>query len=247
MKKQLNEKKTHRLVAGALIATLVAGCATQPYQQYPSNQGSAPMTTSTGSEDPCSVGNSALAGAAVGALLGALVDGKRGAVRGAALGGVTGAVGCVAINAQSRQVKSAAQADQDYLRARGRMPREPEVVAYTPMLSKAVVKRGQPFMVNSTVELVNGSARRVEEVREEIVVLDPSGSPFKQGSKAVASTNRSSGRFENSFELTLPPGVSQGMYGLKTNLYVNGRLAATRDLRTQLVWNGVEGRLVAMR
>ena len=243
------KKNVQRLVAGALIATLAGGCAVQPQQQQqqrgaPVNAGNAGTAAN---EDPCSVGGSALAGAAVGALLGALVDGKRGAVRGAALGGVTGAVGCVAINARSRQTKSAAQADQDYLRARGRMPREPEVVAYTPTLSNAVVKRGQPFLVSSTVELVNGSTRRVEEVREEIVVLDPSGAPFKKGSKAVASTNRSSGRFENSFELTLPQGVSQGMYGLKTNLYVNGRLAATRDLRTQLVWNGVEGRLVAMR
>ncbi|MEW6025028.1 MAG: hypothetical protein AB1807_23130 [Pseudomonadota bacterium] len=242
MKKQIN-----RFVAGALIATLAAGCATQPGQPNQQYAGNAPANSANANDDPCSVGGSALAGAAVGALLGALVDGKRGAVRGAALGGVTGAAGCVAINARSRQTKSAAQADQEYLRARGRMPREPEVVAYTPVLNSAVVKRGQPFMVSSTVELVNGSTRRVEEVREEIVVLDPSGAPFKQGSKAVASTNRSSGRFENSFELTLPQGVSQGMYGLKTNLYVNGRLAASRDLRTQLVWNGVEGRLVAMR
>ncbi|MDN4057368.1 hypothetical protein QPK31_03910 [Massilia sp. YIM B02769] len=242
MKKQIN-----RLVAGALIAMLAAGCATQPGQPNQQYAGNAPANSANANDDPCSVGGSALAGAAVGALLGALVDGKRGAVRGAALGGVTGAAGCVAINARSRQTKSAAQADQEYLRARGRMPREPEVVAYTPVLNSAVVKRGQPFVVSSTVELVNGSTRRVEEVREEIVVLDPSGAPFKQGSKAVASTNRSSGRFENSFELTLPQGVSQGMYGLKTNLYVNGRLAASRDLRTQLVWNGVEGRLVAMR
>ena len=243
------KKNVQRLVAGALIATLAGGCAVQPQQQQqqrgaPVNAGNAGTAAN---EDPCSVGGSALAGAAVGALLGALVDGKRGAVRGAALGGVTGAVGCVAINAQSRQTKSAAQADQDYLRAHRRLPREPEVVAYTPVLDNPVIKRGQPFKVSSTVELVNGSARRVEEVREEIVVLDPSGSPFTQGTKDVASTNRSGGRFENSFELTLPKGVSQGVYGLKTNLYVNGRLAATRDLRTQLVWNGVEGRLVAMR
>jgi len=244
MKQQIN-----RIVAGSLAAVLAAGCATQPYPGQ--NVGGAPANTpanaSAANQDPCSVGSSALAGAAVGALLGALVDGKRGAVRGAALGGVTGAVGCVAINAQSRQTKSAAQADQDYLRAHRRLPREPEVVAYTPVLDNPVIKRGQPFKVSSTVELVNGSARRVEEVREEIVVLDPSGSPFTQGTKDVASTNRSGGRFENSFELTLPKGVSQGVYGLKTNLYVNGRLAATRDLRTQLVWNGVEGRLVAMR
>ena len=29
--------------------------------------------------------------------------------------------------------------------------------------------------------------------------------------------------------------MSQGVYGVKTNLYVNGKLSATRDLHTQLV------------
>ena len=238
-------KPMNRLVAGVLMTAIFAGCATQPEGAAP--RADAGNASANANEDPCSVGGSALAGAALGALLGAAIDGKRGAVRGAALGGAAGAVGCVAVNARSRQVKSAAQADSDYQRARGRLPREPEVVAYTPMVSNSVVQRGRPFTVSSVVELVNGSTRRVEEVREEIVVLDPSGAPFKQGSKAVASTNRSSGRFENAFELTLPQGVSQGVYGIKTNLYVNGRLAASRDLRTQLVWNGVEGRLVAMR
>ena len=114
------------------------------------------------------------------------------------------------------------------------------MVSYTPQLSASTVKRGQPFKVHSVVELVNGSAQSVNDVREELVVLDPQGQPFKSGSKALASSNKSGGRFENSFELTLPAGVSQGVYGVKTNLYVNGKLAATRDLRTQLVMLDVD-------
>lgn len=233
---------TLRAAAALTIAAMLAGCATAPMnpngvrQDYPQGpQGGQNPQAGATDEDPCSVGATAAAGAAVGALLGALVSGKNGALKGAAIGGGLAAAGCLAINVNSRQTKTAAQADRDYIRARGALPREPQVVSYTPQLSAATVKRGQPFKVTSVVELVNGSAQSVNDVREELVVLDPQGQPFKSGSKALASSNKSGGRFENSFELTLPAGVSQGVYGVKTNLYVNGKLSATRDLRTQLV------------
>ncbi|MGK5080683.1 hypothetical protein [Janthinobacterium sp. HLX7-2] len=238
-------KTTLRAAAALTIAAMLAGCATAPTnpngmrQDYP--QGEQNRQAAAANDDPCSVGATAAAGAAVGALLGALAGGKNGALKGAAIGGGLAAAGCLAINVNSRQTKTAAQADRDYIRARGALPREPQVVSYTPQLSASTVKRGQPFKVTSVVELVNGSAQSVNDVREELVVLDPQGQPFKSGSKALASSNKSGGRFENSFELTLPAGVSQGVYGVKTNLYVNGKLAATRDLRTQLVMLDVKG------
>jgi len=232
-------KTTLRAAAALTITAMLAGCATAPgnpngvRQDTPYSQdGQNPQAAN---DDPCSVGATAAAGAAVGALLGGLISGKSGIVKGAAIGGGLAAAGCLAINVNSRQTKTAAQADRDYIRARGALPREPQVVSYTPQVSAATVKRGQPFKVNSVVELVNGSAQNVNDVREELVVLDPQGQPFKSGSKSLASNNKTGGRFENSFELTLPAGVSQGVYGVKTNLYVNGKLAATRDLRTQLV------------
>ncbi|MGK5022541.1 hypothetical protein [Janthinobacterium sp. LB2P10] len=229
---------TLRAAAALTIAAMLAGCATptmSPNGRRHDGRHRQDVTQSATDEDPCSVGTSAAAGAAVGALLGALAGGRDGALKGAAIGGGLAAAGCLAINVNSRQTKTAAQADRDYIRARGALPREPQVVSYTPQLSTSTVKRGQPFKVTSVVELVNGSAQSVNDVREELVVLDPQGQPFKSGSKALASSNKSGGRFENSFELTLPAGVSQGLYGIKTNLYVNGKLAATRDLRTQLV------------
>ncbi|OYO32240.1 hypothetical protein [Janthinobacterium sp. PC23-8] len=238
-------KTTLRAAAALTITAMLAGCATAPgnpngvRQDTPTLQGGQAPQAAT-SDDPCSVGATAAAGAAVGALLGALVSGKNGALKGAAIGGGLAAAGCLAINVNSRQTKTAAQADRDYIRARGALPREPQVVSYTPQVSAATVKRGQPFKVNSVVELVNGSAQSVTDVREELVVFDPQGQPFKSGSKSLASSNSTGGRFENSFELTLPAGVSQGVYGVKTNLYVNGKLAATRDLRTQLVILDVE-------
>lgn len=197
-------------------------------------------------EDPCSVGKSALVGAAVGAVLGAIVGGNRGgAIKGAALGTGVGVISCVAFNIKSQQTKTAAQAEQDYLRTKKELPSEPVITAYSSQLQRTSVRRGQPVNVNSTLELVNGRNQKVTEVREELVVFNPDGTPFKTGSKAFSSN--SAGRYENTFELKLPQGAPQGEYALKTNVYVNGKMMATRDLRTQVVWNGTTGEVVAAR
>jgi hypothetical protein len=224
-----------KIVVLTLLTSLVSGCATTG--QSGMSQTQYPQGGVAAEQDPCAVGSSAL--------LGALMDGKRGAARGAAAGGIVAALGCVAINSQSRQTRTAAQVDNDFIRTRGRLPAEPQVVSYQPRLNASTVQRGKPVVVNSTVELVNGATTPVMQVREELVVFDQDGKQFKSGSKAL--TNNSGGRFENSFEITLPKDASQGRYALRTNLYVNGKLSASRDLNTQLVWSEVGQLTVASR
>jgi hypothetical protein len=224
------------LLIATVTAALLAGCASPPGSQD---------TAAGGTQDPCSVGTGAAAGAAVGALLGAITGDRGTAVRGAVLGGAAGALLCVAVNYQSRQTKSANQADRDYQQVRGHLPPEPQLVAYTPTLAPPVVQRGRPVKVNSTLELVNGSREPVSSVREEIVVQDPQGQPLRTGSKPF--TAAAAGRYENSFEVTLPPSAPQGVYGMKTQVYVNDRLTASRDLQTRLVWDGHAATVLAQR
>lgn len=226
-----------RAATCVLVAGYLAGCAAP--------NGGSRQVAGSDNEDPCSVGNSALLGGFLGALAGGVIAGKDGAVKGAMLGGAAGAVSCVAINMNSKQTKTAAQADLDYRRTRGAQPREPVVVSYVPKLSSSKVQRGQPLTVTSELELVNGTAQPIKDVKEELVVFNPDGTPFKTGSKPF--TANSGGHFVNSFELTLPSSSPQGVYALKTNLYVNGKLTTTRDLNTQLAWNGNTGVLVASR
>ncbi|MET0321782.1 MAG: hypothetical protein ABW069_13785 [Duganella sp.] len=248
----MNNSAPTKVVASLLLASLMAGCANLPQQngggqnrQVYQQQNQQSQQNQQARQDPCSVGGTAVAGAAVGTLLGALIDGKKGAVKGAALGGVVGALGCVAVNSQSRQTKTAAQADRDYVKTRGALPAEPQVVSYTPQMSNNVVQRGKPMVIKSTVELVNGSVTPITEVREEMVVYDTHGEQIRSKDKPLV--NRSGGRFENSFELSLPQQAPQGVYTIKTNLYVNDKLMARRDMSTQLVWNGASGTMLAVR
>jgi uncharacterized lipoprotein YmbA len=225
-------ENTKKLLVPVVITCLLAGCAA------PQQNGTA------AANDPCSVGTTTAAGAAVGALIGALAGGTKGALIGAAAGGVIGGAGCYAVNVRSRQLRTAAQVDQDYVEKRGALPPQPQLVSYNVQVSNQAV-RGKPFTVNTEVELVNGRYQQVHEVKEDIVLLNPQGEPFKNGTKPLESSNATGGRFANTFELTLPPGVSQGVYSMKTNLYVNGTLVASRDLRTQVVIDHGEATVVA--
>lgn len=218
------------------LMTFLAGCAAPG--------GNTGQGVSGGESDPCNMAGALLIGAILGGVVGAATGNRNRAAAGAAIGSAAGAALCVGINVNSRQTKSAAQADRDYQQVRGSLPPEPQVVSYTPRLSSQTVQRGKPIQLRSSLEVVNGSVKNVEEVREEVVVYNQEGQPFKTGDKLF--TSNSGGRFENSFDINLGQSASQGAYPLKTNLYVNGQLKASRNLNAQLVWFGDSGVVVAL-
>ena len=218
-----------------LTACLMASCAT--------TNGGGSANYAGNNSDPCNVAGSAMVGALAGAILGGVTGGKKGAIRGAALGTVAGGILCAVVNTQSTQTRTAVQVDQDYQRSRGNLPAQPTVASYTPRLASNVVQKGQPFQVVSTVELVNGRTEPVREVREELVIFSPDGEQIKNGSKPFVANN--AGRFENRFSVNLGADAPQGIYPMRTNLVVNGRVVETRELRTQIVFDGHKAILVA--
>lgn len=228
-------KPMQRPMAVIAICAFLAACASSPKG----------LGGETSNENPCAVGMSSLAGAAAGAALGAVLGGKDGALKGGVAGAALGAVACAGINLRSKQTKTAAQSEQEFLRTNPSLPAQPMVTSYAAQINTPSAQRGQPILVNSELELINGSSEKVNEVREELVVLDPKGEPFKSGGKPFMAT--SAGRFENSFELTLPQNAPQGAYSLKTNVFVNGAQVASRNLHTQVVWDGGAAVVVASR
>lgn len=213
-----------RSISAAMAIVILVGCATPP----------GGTVADGGAQDPCDAGKSAATGALVGALLGGLLGGKDGAAKGAVAGGLVGAGICALVKADSRQTKTAQQTDAELQRAKGGiLPPDPTVVTYAPRMGTPNIGRDQPFKVISTVELANGSRTMVQEVKEELQIFNPDNTPFKSGSKPLQL--QTAGRYENAFEVTLPKNAPQGIYPLKANLFVNGKLMASRDLRVQLV------------
>lgn len=188
---------------------------------------------STGDDGEC---NPWITGA-VGAVIGGALAGGKNTVKGAAVGAAVGALACMAINVHSRQVKEAQAVETDYRRSNaGRLPAQPRVLAYQTKLAPGrAVPAGESVTVSSNIEVVAGQTQPIREVKEELVLLDTAGKEFRRSSKVVGQDG--SGQYENTFNFKFPKGVSQGVYGVKTALYVNGEKASERSNRVQLVMN----------
>lgn len=187
-----------------------------------------PPQNSQRSDDPCDSARSAAAGAVLGALAGVWAGGRDSAVKGAAIGAIAGVVICSQLTLQSKQTKSAAQVDAEQRVRLPALPTTPTLITYSPRLLDTSIVRGQAARLASTIELANGSRETVQEVVEEVVIVDPSGARFRSGTKSFSAA--SAGRFENSFEIVLPQQAPTGRYTVATNVYLNGRLTASRSV-----------------
>lgn len=210
-------------IAAVVAAMLAAGCATPG--------GGGGQSTSGGGAGECDAGIAALAGAVVGGLL---AQGNN-RVRGAALGAGLASLACVAWNYNARQTKTAEQVQAEYKSAnRGQLPDHNRVVGYDTRFDPgAKVSPGGKMTVVSNIEVVQGSADPKPALEEELTLVRPDGSEVK--SRKKANENQGAGAYTTSYSMTMPSGVPQGVYPVKTALYMNGQKVAGKDMSMQVV------------
>lgn len=173
----------------------------------------------------------------VGAVVGALVGGGSNTLRGATLGAGLGALACVAFNYHSEQVKSAQQVDKEYRTAnRGRLPEQATLVKYETGFMPPSIRPGQRAQTNSYIEVAAGSQDINPVIEEELTLYRPNGEVIKTVRKPVATT--SAGGFKNSFSIPMPEGVPQGVYPVKTVLYLNHKPVAGQNIQLQVAQGG---------
>jgi hypothetical protein len=227
-------RRSTALLVAALLA--LGGCAT-------TGQNTSGNTASNDSE--C---NPAIA-AGVGAVIGGLLGGGTNTVRGAAIGAAIGGFGCMLVNYRSEQVKTAQQAQDDYKQAnRGQLPEQTTIVKYTTAFKPATIRAGNKAEMDSYIEVVNGRNDPDPRLEEEMSLYKPDGKLAKSVRKPVSASG-SSGGFRNSFIVPMPEGVPEGVYPVKTALYLNGVKVKTSNTKLQVVMrDGVlAGQLVASR
>lgn len=177
-----------------------------------------------------------------GALVGALIGGVKGAVGGAA----AGLAACAIIEVATRQTKTASEVDRNYkANNRNRLPPNAKIDSYTTVITpNGAVKAGDAIKVESTVRAVSGTAEPVQEIKEVLIAYAPSGDEFKRGEKTL-NTVPGSGEYDNSFTLKLPQGSPQGVYKLKTQVYLNGKPGAVKESSLKLALD-VEHRVMTV-
>lgn len=207
----------------ALIAIVgIVGCATP---------GGGLDKTASAETGECNPGIAAAAGAIIGALIG----GGNNRVRGAALGAGLASLACVGWNYNVRQTKSAEQVQEEYKAANsGELPTESTVVRYdTRFDPTAYVTRGGKMTVVSNIEVIQGTSDSNLIIEEELTLVRPDKSEVK--SRKRANANQSTGGFATTYSMTMPQGVPQGVYPVRTALYVNGKQVAEKDMQMQVV------------
>lgn len=144
------------------------------------------------------------------------------------------------IDYRSSQTKPEEQVVQEYKKTHPSLPKEPEVVAYTSSIKPGeVVKAGKEVLVNSSLVVVPGVNSKSVDIQEKIDIHDneKNDQVLKTLTKPVNAKTKKSGAFNNEFKFTLPIGMPQGVYPIKTQILVNGKAAKPTNNKMQLVLN----------
>lgn len=205
--------------AVCIVPFLLGACATQE---------SGGQVAGTGKND--TVARCAAFGLG-GAVIGALISGKKGAARGA----VAGLAACAVVEIASRQTKTAAQVDQQYRASnRNQLPPMARIDTYSMQVSpNGVAKAGDAIKIHSTIRAISGVNEPVQDVKEVLIAYAPTGEEFKRGEKKVNDAS-GSGEYDNNFTLRLPQGAPQGVYRLKTQVFLNGKPSLARESSLQV-------------
>lgn len=214
------------LIALVAVSVAMAGCVTTG-----TNASSQPPEKTASNDGEC---NAAVVGL-VGAIAGALLAKGDNRVRGAALGGGLGALVCAAWNYHVAQTKTADQSVADYKRANaGRVPAQAVVTAFdTRVDPNSTIRPGSTMTVTSNIEVVPGTAQTNPVIEEELVLTNPKSTTTT--ARKRANPNGDGGAFQTKFSMMMPEGIPQGVYPVKTTLYVDGKATRVNDSSLQVV------------
>ena len=142
------------------------------------------------------------------------------------------------IEYRSTQTKDEDQVVQNYKKTHKTLPAEPEVLEYTSSIKPGeIVKAGKEILINSSLVVIPGVKSAALDIQEQIDIYDneKDGQMMKSLIKPVNEKTKKSGEFSNEFKFTLPIGMPQGVYPIKTQVLVNGKAAKPTSNKMQLV------------
>jgi len=142
------------------------------------------------------------------------------------------------VKQRSKKVVDEEQVVADYEKQNKTLPRYPLATEYTTnTLPGKVVEPGQEVVIQSDIVVVPGTQSKTTLIEERLAIFDNEDNTkeLKSLTKKVNKNNTSGGRYQNEFTFTLPEGLPQGVYPIKTELLLNGQVAETSNNDIQLV------------
>jgi hypothetical protein len=142
------------------------------------------------------------------------------------------------IKHRSERIAREEQVAAEYKTRNRNLPEEPIATEYqTKTLPGNVVAPGQEVVIQSDIVVVPGTQRKTALIEERIVIYDNEDNTkeLKNFAKPVNEKTKTGGRYKNEFSFTLPEGLPQGIYPIKTELLLNGEMVNAADNDIQLV------------
>jgi hypothetical protein len=142
------------------------------------------------------------------------------------------------IKHRSERLAKEKQVADEYKAQNNSLPTEPMATEYvTKTLPGSVVEPGKEVIIQSDIVVVPGTKQKTALIEERIAIYDNEDhtKELKNFTKPVNEKTKRGGRYQNEFSFTLPEGLPQGVYPIKTELLLNGKVVDSSDNDIQLV------------
>lgn len=140
-----------------------------------------------------------------------------------------------------QRAKNLSQEDKvvkEYKAQHNTLPAQPLATRYaTDTLPGKVVEPGKPVTIRSDIVVVPGTEQPKTLIEERIAIFDNEdhSKELNTLTKAVNAKTQRGGHYQNEFSFTLPEGLPQGVYPIKTQLLINGVVVDNANNDIQLV------------
>lgn len=127
---------------------------------------------------------------------------------------------------------------KEYKAEHNALPEQPLATRYTTdTLPGKVVESGKKIIIRSDIIVVPGTQQKNTLIEERISIFDNEDHTKELNTltKAVNAKTKRAGHYQNEFSFTLPEGLPQGVYPIKTELLLNGTVVENSDNDIQLV------------
>jgi hypothetical protein len=138
----------------------------------------------------------------------------------------------------TEQTKTDEEVSQEYEEENGSLPVNTIASSYkTEMLPGSAVSPGTKVTVKSTIEVIPGTNGKKAKIEEQLTIFDNEDHSLelKSMTKKAGESASKGGQFAGEFNFTLPEGLPQGVYPIRSTLLLNGELAGDQDHDLQLV------------
>ncbi len=128
------------------------------------------------------------------------------------------------IDFKTEQVTNDKSVTKEYKKQHGSLPDTTQVLVYDAKLNpNSIVEVGKPINIDTSVKVVMGKNSKKVFIEEKLEIFDNEKTDQVINSLTKKISNGKGGAYENTFSFTLPDGMPQGIYPIKTSILIDGK------------------------